>query len=219
MGRKLNLIGQKFGRLLVVSKSQKTDSSGNLHWDCVCECGNKKIVVGFSLIQGATTSCGCYHKEVITKHNMTRSTTYMAWARMKTRCLCKDFKQYDDYGGRGITVCERWMNFENFYDDMGEKPKGKYQLDRINVNGNYEPGNCRWAIGSVNSHNRRPNKNSTSKYKGVYWVVSEQRWVARCKKEDKAMIKRLKTEKEAAIKYNEFAILLYGKEASLNVIN
>lgn len=94
---------------------------------------------------------------------------YQCWKRMKVRCYNKNFPKYPIYGGRGIRVCERWKNnFEAFLDDMGERPDSSYSLDRINVNGNYEPTNCRWASKTIQARNQRIRKDNTSGYRGVY---------------------------------------------------
>jgi len=95
-------------------------------------------------------------------HGMTGSPEYMAWRNMKNRCSCETSNQYKDYGGRGIKVCNRWLRFENFLKDMGEKPSTNHQLDRINNDGNYEPDNCRWTISVTNSRNQRSSR---------YWFI------------------------------------------------
>lgn len=131
-----------------------------------CECGTIKSVLLSSIKNGDTTSCGCYQKEIAaklciekTKHkearNGQRTTEYRSWGGLRERCLNSKNKDYKDYGGRGIKVCLRWNKYENFLADMGRKPDNKYSIDRINVNGNYEPTNCRWATGKQQAYNKR----------------------------------------------------------------
>jgi len=144
MGKLINLTGQKFGRLIVVRRTDN-DKYANLRWLCQCECGNEKIIRGSSLLDGSTKSCGCLHKEIMMKHghrlkNKT-SRTYDAWHGIIQRCTNKNNKTWKHYGGRGIYVCGRWMKFENFLDDMGEVPSG-LSIERVNNNRGYNKKNC-----------------------------------------------------------------------------
>ena len=173
-GRRLkNLMGQKFGRLFVVSRHGSTPAK-HATWHCVCDCGKACVVEGASLLGGHTRSCGCYNRDQIirkfTKHGQARasgfSRTYRIWAGMKTRCTNPNTKAWGRYGGRGITVCDSWLDFENFYASMGEAPLRK-TLDRIKNDKGYEPGNCRWATYRQQTQNQRLRSDNKTGHKGV----------------------------------------------------
>jgi hypothetical protein len=145
-----DLTGQRFGSLVVM---ECAGVRGNAQWLCKCDCGNEAIVNGNRLTGGNTTSCGCYRVNITTKHGMHRSGTYTSWCKMLTRCTNPNDVAYARYGGRGIAVCERWLRFENFLADMGERPPGT-TIDRKENDGNYEPSNCRWADRATQNRNR-----------------------------------------------------------------
>lgn len=164
LGRGKDLRGQIFGRLTVIEYVGIIN--GNLRWKCKCsniiggveKCGNETVVNGRDLLARNTTSCGCYQRECNSINHMTHgkegTIEYMIWSSMLQRCINKNYKQYHRYGGRGITVCDRWLNsFENFYADMGDRPEGM-SIDRRDNDGNYEPSNCRWATKTEQSRNR-----------------------------------------------------------------
>jgi len=169
-----NLTEKKFGRLIVI-KPIKKNKGGLYIWLCKCDCGNTVEIVGTNLSSGNTQSCGCLQREIIRdrnfKHGMRNFPEYRIWAGIKTRCLNKKEKDYKNYGGREILICKRWLNsFENFYKDMGDRPRGT-SIDRINNNGNYCPENCRWITKKEQNLNKRNNKMIT--YKGETKCLSK----------------------------------------------
>ena len=159
-----NLVGKRFGRLIVISRNYSKNSTA---WNCLCDCGNTSISWSTSLKGGQAKSCGCLQKErtseVSTTHGNTKNakdtTEYKSWCGMKYRCSNSKATKYKNYKEKGITVCERWINsFENFLEDMGKAPTTKHTLDRIDPNGNYESTNCRWATQLQQQGNRTNNR-------------------------------------------------------------
>lgn len=169
-----DITGQRFGRLVVTS-FVGTRNAKSL-WNCLCDCGNESSVGGANLTSGGTSSCGCILteriKETQTKHGHTagrvQSKTYRCYWNMISRCTREDDSHYKNYGGRGIKICDRWMNgFEFFLEDMGEAPIGK-SIDRIDVDKGYEKGNCRWASPSMQARNKtKITGKKFSEYRGV----------------------------------------------------
>ncbi len=153
--------GDVFNRLRVDRLGPATKARKR-RWYCTCECGKIVLVVGADMAFGRSQSCGCRQRDMTLtrnlKHGQSGTPEYQAWWNMIHRCTSPDNEWFDDYGGRGIAVCESWLaSFEAFFADMGNRPSDKHSLDRINVNGNYEPSNCRWATKSQQCRNIRNN--------------------------------------------------------------
>lgn len=160
-----DLAGKRFGRWTAVSYAGR-NAHRETFWHCRCDCGTTGIVASRHLSAGSSRSCGCLHRElsrdiaqvINLKHGATRTKEYRAWSQLKSRCFNPNNRRYVLYGGRGITVCARWRDsFENFLADVGPAPSPKHSLDRIANDGNYEPGNCRWATTTEQARNTRAN--------------------------------------------------------------
>lgn len=187
--------GQRFGRLVVVEQLGRTASKKVL-WKCICDCGNETKTDSGSLVTGNTTSCGCALKEAITKHGGWNKSSYNTWRAMVRRCTNPKDKDYPRYGGKGVTVCPEWMDYTKFVADMGE-PEGDETLDRIDVYGNYEPNNCRWAGVKTQNRNTRLRVNSTTGFTGVSAVG--KRYLAKITANQKSYYSKLfDTAEEAA---------------------
>jgi len=178
----VEMLGKKYGRLTVLELlPPKSDSDRLLRVRCLCDCGNSVVVAASRVRSGVTTSCGCYNKDITSKTHLKHgfankpwSREYSAWVHLRQRCLNANNPRYHDYGGRGITVCDRWKDsFENFLEDMGECPKNKSSLDRIDNDGPYSPENCRWADDTEQANNSRHCKYET--FNGV--TKSTAQWI------------------------------------------
>jgi hypothetical protein len=165
------MIGKRFGRLTVISESEKQ----GIHraWNCICDCGGNKTALGTNLRRNLTGSCGCLHKErtseVHSTHGLSKKPIYTVWRNMLARCANVDDL---DYGGRGIEVCADWKSsFDSFYRDMGDLPTAEHSIDRSDPDGNYEKSNCRWATNIEQARNTRSNRIIT--FSGLTCTLAE----------------------------------------------
>lgn len=185
--RFIDRTGQSFGRWTVLGYAGKR--KGSHLWRCRCSCGHEGVAFGSNLASGISTSCGCYRREYVSKCKRVHGASngggirapgdgYLVWSDMRRRCLNPTNSRYENYGGRGIKVCDRWLHgdggvsaFECFMADMGPRPSLKHSIDRINNDGNYEPSNCRWATPTEQARNKRDNR--TVEFRGRKMVMQE----------------------------------------------
>lgn len=177
---KIDLVGQRFGRLVVTSECPERNG-GYIAWVCQCDCGNAANVIGKNLKKGLTRSCGCLSNEKRIErsrtHGMSKTREYKIWKSIWKRCSNPESDWYRYYAGRGITVCDRWKEFVLFYSDMGPCPE-KFSIERLDYDGNYEPSNCIWAGACAQAQNRRMFKSNVSGVTGVTWAKDRQKWYA-----------------------------------------
>lgn len=198
-----DLTGETFGRWVVKSRANNyRDKSGRscTAWNCVCECGTEKTVLGNSLKSGRSTSCGCAHSEKASevctenfkKHGDANTRLYKIWIGMRKRCLNPKSYNYSNYGGRGIAVCDDWMSYENFRDwAVSNGYSDSLSLDRKNFDGDYSPDNCRWITTKEQNNNRRSNK--YIEIDGVTHTISE--WCEMYNLDKKRIYKALHSER------------------------
>lgn len=159
MGKRLDLVGERYGRLVVTGAGEPRPKK--TAWACMCDCGSQLDVITDSLRSGTTKSCGCLNRELkaerLTTHGMKKHPLYTTWLSMRTRCNNPKSISYQWYGALGIKVCERWNDFSSFVEDMGDRPDG-CTIDRIDTLGDYLPGNCRWATQQEQDRNKSSNR-------------------------------------------------------------
>ena len=172
MPKIIDMIGQKYDRLTVLSKIN-TNHNGHIY-ECLCDCGNIKSIEGKSIRSGLTKSCGCIRSQYTSNknktHDKTKTGAYKSWKAMKTRCTNSNTPYYKNYGERGISIYERWLNFENFYEDMGDRPEGK-TLERIDNSKGYCKENCKWA--TIKEQNRNTRQVKLLTYQGETLCMRE----------------------------------------------
>ena len=211
-----DITGQRFGRLIATEKSHKTKDK-NWWWKCLCDCGNKVTIRGTSLRSGASRSCGCYKNELSKKrktiHGLSYTKVYRVHTNMMSRCFNPKDKRYLFYGKRGILVCDEWKNVTTFYNwAINNGFKEGLTIERINVNGNYKPGNCKWIPGAEQGRNRRQNHRIC--FRGETNILSH--WAKKLGVDKTTIAWRLShnwTEEEA------LTIPIRGKRKAINSIN
>lgn len=176
MPKLVNIVGMKFSRLTVLERVADRER-GCPRWRCLCVCGNETEAESGPLKNGGVKSCGCLASEraragINKRHGMSRTPIYGVWSKMKDRCTNTKVQSYAAYGGRGITVCERWQSFDLFFADMGERPSPNHSIDRIDNDGPYSPENCRW-VGSVLEQRKNCRDNRRITYKGETLILAE----------------------------------------------
>jgi len=222
MSKIIDLTGQKFGRLTVIKRATN-NHKGNARWHCQCDCGKEKIIVGLSLRNNNTQSCGCLASEKTCKRNITHGNThtriFKIWQGIHTRCTNKNCSSYCDYGGRGIRVCQEWtQDFFAFYQwAMSNGYSDELTIDRIDNNGNYEPKNCRW----VTRHQQYSNKRNNTDFVGVSFCTERKGFVAYLKIDGKYVLHKRFKIKDDAVKARlnaeqQFGIKIQRKEKIYN---
>lgn len=209
-----NLVGNIYGRLTVLEYVGKTKGRSSI-WKCICECGEEVNILGRSLKAGATKSCGCLNRDTRTKHGWSKTYEYEAWLNMKSRCYNLKNKSYKDYGERGIIVCNRWIDekegFYNFIEDMGLRPEDT-SLDRINVEGDYTPENCRWADDGEQVRNQRVRSSNKSGVRGACFRERNLKWYTKITVDGKTIyLGEFQTIEEAAIARVQAELKYFGK--------
>lgn len=203
MSQREDLTGKQFELLTVIGFYERNKHRKSV-WKCLCACGKNTLAISSELKNGHKKSCGCLNGE---SHGWHGTPEYNAWKAMKGRCYNQNKKSFLLYGGRGIKVCDRWLNsFKNFLKDMGKRPSPRHSLDRINVDGDYEPNNCRWADDSVQNANKRfKTEHRSSEYIGV--CKNGKTWTSYVQIYGKRYnFCGFETPKEAAIARNKYII-------------
>lgn len=216
-----NLVGLKFGRLKVQEYAGRKGTKINTRivWKCQCDCGKIVIVQGIDLTRGMSKSCGCLKIDLLIQRSMThghqrgdqKSPEYRTWRHIKSRCYNPNVERYPNYGGRGIKMCDRWKDsFVNFYADMGPRPSNKHSIDRFpDINGDYEPNNCRWATSSQQL--RGMTINHWLEYNGDRRVLTD--WAIELKTFPSSINRMLKTKNfEQVVQYYQARNIINSEE-------
>lgn len=211
-------IGARFSMLTVTGEMYTQTSSGKhaRKFKCMCDCGNEHLAFVGMLISGRQKSCGCWKKEKDNQpksHGMSKSSPYNVWCGIVSRCTSINDDRWEDYGGRGITVCSEWReSFDNFWNDVKDTYQEGLTFDRIDVNGNYNKENCRWTTVSVQNHNKRKLPNCTSKYIGVNFDKRVNKWISRIcvSKNNRKTLGTFSSEYQAALAYDNASEVIYG---------
>ena len=172
MAKTHELTTLKFGKLTVIGENPQRGPKGHIRLDCVCDCGKKVTADKTNILKGGTTSCGCHRQGLLKTHGLSKIPEYVVWEGIVQRCTNPNSDAYENYGGRGVKICDRWRNsFEAFYQDMGKRPTGLYTIERKDNNGDYEPGNCKWITRAEQLRNRRNTLRYS--YKGKELTIPE----------------------------------------------
>lgn len=222
MGYAIDITNQKFNRLTAIRFSHKQEPRYH-YWLFKCDCGNEKTIRKSHVLSNKTLSCGCYSQDRKNRMKIgaiTRDPIHHTWEGIKSRCGNINNPAYKDYGGRGIRICDTWLDFRKFKEDMGERPSKNHSIDRINNDGNYEPSNCRWATKREQSRNTRKNRNFI--INGVTRCVTD--WANYYKIDTFLVFLRLRrgwSIKEALNlkNRNQFAYYTKGKDNKIKIIN
>lgn len=214
----LDVKGQKFTKLTVMSLSDKSHYQAD-YWNCLCDCGNKVVLLTRQLIKGNVKSCGCLLKESIAKvgknnikHGLRETRQYQIWSGMKSRCHNENSDVYLSYGARGISYDDKWETFGGFWEDMEEGYSDDLTLDRIDPNGDYNKENCRWVDKFLQAINKNTSINNTSGTTGVSWVEANQNWRVRISVEGKRLcLGSFESYEEAVLIRKQAEIAYYGE--------
>lgn len=216
---KIDLTGQKFGRL-TVSEEHFNHGRTKRRWFCVCECGRTTSVFQFSLKRGITKSCGCLRDEMrpaiaaktFTTHGMSKTPEFVAWCSIVQRCTNPRARVYKHYGGRGIKICDKWASsFDAFFNDVGPRPSSEHSIDRINVDGDYEPNNVRWATRNQQAQNQRRRADNTSGVVGVSFCRPRKIWSVSMKRDGEMIFHKEFKSKEQAVAARLAALERYNQ--------
>lgn len=220
IGSLIDITGQRFNHLIVIQYVGKS------HWLCKCDCGKETVVFTGHLKDGHTTSCGCHlnhiraNRQCHFKHGLRNHRIYRIWIGMKKRCYDRSDPKYYRYGGRGITICDDWLNNPKvFYDwAMRNGYKDDLTIDRINNDGNYEPNNCRWTTNLIQSHNRGLRSDNKSGFSGVNREKGKyDYWRASFIRNGKIIGRKMFRTKNEAIQYRKYLEDLYEKEGNHDI--